>query len=114
MCYGLPTLRFNRVGEEDSDYVHASTAYTADRGARRIGRENIKTGEIGGAVTETLDTSVEIARRTHACCMSIKRYLRELYEQLEVVASLKARMVKCRGNRGPPLWIITWTLRQEH
>ena len=34
---------------------------------------------LGGAVTETPDMSVEIARRTRACWMRIKRYSRELY-----------------------------------
>ena len=32
-----------------------------------------------GAVTETADMSVEIARRTLACWMRIRRYSRELY-----------------------------------
>ena len=35
---------------------------------------------LGGAVTETPDMSVEIARRTRACWMRIRRYLRELYD----------------------------------
>ena len=34
---------------------------------------------LGGAVTETPDMSVEIARRNRACWMRIKRYSRELY-----------------------------------
>ena len=33
-----------------------------------------------GAVTETPDMSVETARRTRACWMRIRRYLRELYD----------------------------------
>ena len=33
---------------------------------------------LGGAVIETPDMSVEIARRTHACWMSIRLYLRDL------------------------------------
>ena len=49
---------------------------------------------LGGAVTETADMSVEIARRTRACWMRIRRYLRELYDQPKVALSLKARMVK--------------------
>ena len=36
---------------------------------------------LGGAVTEVPDMSVEIARRTRACWMRIRRYLRELYDQ---------------------------------
>ena len=49
---------------------------------------------LGGAVTETPDTSVEIARRTRACWMRIRRYLRELYDQPKVALSLKTRVVK--------------------
>ena len=49
---------------------------------------------LGGAVTETPDMSVEIARRTRACWMRIKRYSRELYDQPKVALSLKTRMVK--------------------
>ena len=33
---------------------------------------------LGGAVTETSDMSVDIARRTRACWMCIRKYLREL------------------------------------
>ena len=40
---------------------------------------------LGGAVTETPDMSVEIA------------YLRELYDQLKIVLSLKTRMVKAEA-----------------
>ena len=39
---------------------------------------------LGGAVTEIPDMSVEIARRTRACWMRIRRYLRELYDQAKV------------------------------
>ena len=39
-------LRVDRVGEEDRDHVHASTAYTADDGANRSGRANVQTGAI--------------------------------------------------------------------
>ena len=35
---------------------------------------------LGGAVTETPDMSVEIARRTRVCWMCIRWYLRELYD----------------------------------
>ena len=41
-----------------------------------------------------LDMSVEIARRTRACWMRIRRYLRELFDQPKVMLSLKTRMVK--------------------
>ena len=43
---GLPSLRVNRVGEEDRDNVHASTAYTADDEASRSGLANVQTGAI--------------------------------------------------------------------
>ena len=39
---------------------------------------------LGVAVTETPDMSVEIARRTRACWMRIRRYSRELYGQPKV------------------------------
>ena len=42
----VPSLRVDRVGEEDRDHVHASTAYTADNGANRSGRANVQTGAI--------------------------------------------------------------------
>ena len=48
---------------------------------------------LGGAVTEIPDMSVEIARRTRACWMRIRRYPRELYDQPKVALSLKTRMV---------------------
>ena len=35
---------------------------------------------LGGAVTESPYVSVEIARRTRACWVRIRRYLRELYD----------------------------------
>ena len=40
----LPSLRVNRIGEEDRNHVHASTAYTADDGASRSGWANLQTG----------------------------------------------------------------------
>ena len=43
---------------------------------------------LGGTVTETPDMSVEIARRTRACWMRIRRYSRELYGQPKVALSL--------------------------
>ena len=65
-----PSLRVNRVGEEDKGHVHATTVYTADDGTSRSSRANLQTGAIlnlpKGAVTETPDMSVEIARRTRA------------------------------------------------
>ena len=62
---------------------------------------------LGGAVTEVPDMSAEIARRTRACWMSIRRYLRELYDQPKVALSLKTRMVKAEAVRGPFGWVRT-------
>ena len=69
---------------------------------------------LGGAVTETPDMSVEIARRTHACWMRIRRYLRELYDQPEVALSLKTRMIKAGAIEAFLYGCSTWTIRQEH
>ena len=69
---------------------------------------------LGGAVTEVLDMSVEIARRTRACWMRIRRYLRELYDQPKVSLSLKTRMVKAEAIETLLYGCSTWTLRQEH
>ena len=44
---------------------------------------------LGGAITETLDISVEITRRTRAYWMLIRRYLRELYDLPKVTLSVK-------------------------
>ena len=52
---------------------------------------------LGGAVTEVPDMSVETARRTRACWMRIRRYLRELDDQPKVALSLKTRMVKAEA-----------------
>ena len=42
----LPSIRVNRVGEEDRDHVYAPIAYTADDGANRSSRANLQTGAI--------------------------------------------------------------------
>ena len=69
---------------------------------------------LGGAVTETPDMSVEIARRTRACWICIRRYSRELYGQPKVALSLKTRMVKAEAIEALLYGCNTWTLRQEH
>ena len=70
---------------------------------------------LGGAVTEVPDMSVEIARRTRACWMRIRRYLRELYDQPKVAFSLKTRMVKTEAIEAHLLYgCSTWIVRQEH
>ena len=62
---GLPSLRVNRVDEEDREGTYVSS------------------------ITKIPDMSVEITRRTCACHMRIMRYLRELYDQPKVALSLK-------------------------
>ena len=69
---------------------------------------------LGGAVTETSDMSVEIARQTRLCWMRIRRYLRELYDQPKVALSLKTQMVKVKAIEALLYGCSTWTLRQEH
>ena len=59
---------------------------------------------LGGAVTETPDMSVEIARRTRACWARIRRYSRELYGQPKVDLSQDPDG-KGRSNRSPPVWM---------
>ena len=69
---------------------------------------------LGGAVTETSDMSVEIARRTRAYWMCTRRYLRELYDQPKAALSLKTRMVKAEAITALLHGCSTQTLRQEH
>ena len=69
---------------------------------------------LGDAVTKVPDMSVEIARRTRACWMRIRRYLRELYDQPRVALSLKIRMAKTEAIEALLYGCSTWTLRQEH
>ena len=69
---------------------------------------------LGGTVTEISHMSVKISRRTRACWMRIRRYLRELYDQPKVALSLKTRMVKAEAIEALLYGCNTWTLRQEH
>ena len=70
---------------------------------------------LGRAVTETPETSVEIARRTRACWMRIRRYSRELYDQPKAALSLKTQMVKAEAIEALLYGrCSTWTLRQEN
>ena len=69
---------------------------------------------LGGAVTETPDMSAEIARRTRACRMRIRRYQRELYDQRKVALSLKIQMIKAEAIEALLYGCSTWTLRQDH
>ena len=65
---------------------------------------------LGGAVTETPDMSVEIARRTRACWTRIRGYSRELCGQPKVALW----MVKAEAIEALLYGCSTWTLRQEH
>ena len=69
---------------------------------------------LGGAVTETPDMSVEIARRARSCWMHIRRYLRKLYDQPKLALSLKTRMVKAEAIEALLYGCTTWTFRQKH
>ena len=69
---------------------------------------------LGGAFTKVPDMSVEIARRTRACWMRIRRNLRELYDQPKVALSLMIRMAKAGAIEALLYGCSTWTLRQEH
>ena len=69
---------------------------------------------VGGAMTETPDISVEIARQTRVCWMRIRRYLRELYNQPKVALFLKTRMVKAEAIEALLYGCSTSTVRQEH
>ena len=70
---------------------------------------------LGGTVTENPCMSVEIARRTRACWMRTRWYLRELCDQPKVTLSLKTRMLKAEAIEALILYgCSTWALRQEH
>ena len=68
----------------------------------------------GGAMTGTPDMFFEIARRTRACWICIRRYLRELYDQSKAALSCKARMVKTKAFEVLLYGRITWALRQGY
>ena len=65
-------------------------------------------------MTESPDMSVEIARRTRACWMRIRWYLRELYDKPKVALTLKTRMVKIEAIEALLYGCSTWTVRQEY
>ena len=48
-------------------------------------------------MTEAPDISVEIARRTRACWIRIRWYLRKLYDQPKRALSLMTRMVEAEA-----------------
>ena len=99
--------------------MYAPTAYTAYtmvriEAAGQIYKQVRSFTYLGGAVTETPNMSAEIARRTRACWMRIRRYSRELYDQPKAALSLKTRMVKAEAIEALLYGGSTWTLRQEH
>ena len=115
-CRGWPYLRPRCDGEEDRDHAYTPTVYTADGVASRSSQTNLQTRTIfyclGGAVTETPDMSVEIARRTHAYWVR-RSYLHELYDKPKVALSLKNRLIKVRAVEALLHGCITWDLRHE-
>ena len=60
---------------------------------------------LGGAVTETPDISVEIARRTRACWMRIRRVLTGVLRPTESRALSQDPDGKGRSNRSPSVWM---------
>ena len=69
---------------------------------------------LGGVITECPDVSTEIARRSSACWMRIRRYQQELYDRPNVSLDLKIRMVKAEAVEALLYGCVTWTTRQEH
>ena len=113
----LPSLRPNCVDKEDRDHGYAPNAYTADDGrvetAGKIYKQVQSFTCLESAVTETMDMSVETARRAHSSWLRIRRYLRELYDRSIVSLSLKTRMVKAEVIEAL-CGCVTWTIYQEH
>ena len=106
-----------RVGEEDTDHVHAPcTPRTMMRveAAGTIYKKVQSFNRLGGAVTGTPVMSTEIAMWTRAYWMRIRRYLRELYDQPKVALSLKTRMVKAGTIKVLLYGCSAWTLYQKH
>ena len=70
---------------------------------------------LGGTVTETPDTSVEIVRRTRACWMRIRRYtLTGALRLTESCALCQDPDGKVRSNRSPSVWMQYVDPLQEH
>ena len=95
--------------EPAMDYVRREV-----KAARQIYKQVQCFTYLGGAVVEISGMSFQIARRTPACWLRIRRYLRELYDQPKVVLFLKALMVKTEEIEALRYGCSTWTLRQEH
>ena len=82
--------------------------------AKQIFRQVQSFTYLGGALTETPNMSIEIARLTRACWMRIRWYLRELYDHPKVTLSFKTRILKAEAIKALLYGCSTWTLRQEH
>ena len=54
---------------------------------------------LGGAITECPDVSTEIAKRSSACWMRIRRYQQEHYDRPKVPLDLKIRMAKAEATQ---------------
>ena len=116
-CRSLPSICVNRVSAKKTETMcmpPPRTPRTMVRieAAGQIYKQVQSFTYLGGSVTKTPDMSVEIARRTRACWMRIRRYLRELYDQPKVALSLKTRMVKAEAIEALLYGCSTWTLRQ--
>ena len=67
---------------------------------------------LGGVITECRDVSTEIARRSSACWMRIRRYQQERYDRPNVPLNFKIPMVK--EVEALLYGYVTWTTRQEN
>ena len=113
---GLPTLRPDRVWEEDKrrcTCLHRRRWCESKRPGKPTNRCNPST-YLEGAGAEAPDMPTDIARRTRACRMRIRRFQRERYDQPKVALSLKTRMVKVEEIEALLCGCSTWTLPQEH
>ena len=115
----LPSIRVNRVGEEDGDHVYAPTAYTADDGANRSSRVNLQAGAILHLPRGRRDRNPGYVcwnRQADPRMLDAHQavHSRELYGQPKVALSFKTRMVKAEPIEALLYGCSTWTLRQEH
>ena len=69
---------------------------------------------LGGVITECPDVPTEIARRSSACWMRIRRYQQELYDRPNVPLDLKIRMVKTEAVEALLYGCVPWTTRKKH
>ena len=67
-----------------------------------------------GVIIECPDISTEIARRSSACWMCIRRYQQDLFDRPNVSHDLKIRMVNAETVETLLYCCVTWTTRHEH